>query len=437
MMNMNLKNDKLLFIKKTAVIIGVAFCVLCTNTSTSLAASDSEKNFTQTVLMKKKKKHFRFERMEHYVNSRAQVKALEKSGWGGIKKRLSIASSRSLDIAYNMSGRGFRSLNLKDLDNSINRGVIPITRDVIDKSENEIEENVVTEELYIDAADTIETAASEGENLNSYTPDTELFETVSDEGINEDVQETAEDVSKEAEVNEASVENEQVNNDNNQTNDSESTDDNEKSEEIVSEETTQDNNASVDENTDGTVSDGEQAEGTNEVIENEVKPKKETPETSNEQSVSEDKAKEEESSKDEVNTSETEDNELNISDGSSASEIEKKIFKKINKYRKSLGLNKLKWSDTAYEMAKIRAVESGINWSHTRPDGRDCYSITSDFGIYNRYFGENLSRGTTDPALIVEMWKNSPTHNKIMTDPNYKYGAVALSGDCSALEVLN
>lgn len=80
----------------------------------------------------------------------------------------------------------------------------------------------------------------------------------------------------------------------------------------------------------------------------------------------------------------------------------------VNGERTRLGRKPLQWDAALEEAAMQRAAETYILFSHTRPDGRDCFTAFPQ----DRYaMGENIayaSRGT--PSVIFNMWYNSPGH---------------------------
>jgi len=80
----------------------------------------------------------------------------------------------------------------------------------------------------------------------------------------------------------------------------------------------------------------------------------------------------------------------------------------VNKERAKEGLEPLVLNDQLIEAAMLRAEECSEVYSHTRPDGSDCFSIISSIGM--NCAGENISEGCESVAEAVEMWMNSPYH---------------------------
>ena len=79
-------------------------------------------------------------------------------------------------------------------------------------------------------------------------------------------------------------------------------------------------------------------------------------------------------------------------------------------------------------MADIRAKELTVLFSHTRPDGRDCFSI---FGSKQGkiYGGENIAAGSSTPEAVVNQWMSSPGHRENILNGKYRYLGVGYAYD--------
>ena len=53
----------------------------------------------------------------------------------------------------------------------------------------------------------------------------------------------------------------------------------------------------------------------------------------------------------------------------------------------------------------VRAQEAASKFSHTRPNGRDWYTVNSEL-----MWGENLAKGYDSAQSVVDAWMASPTH---------------------------
>jgi len=69
--------------------------------------------------------------------------------------------------------------------------------------------------------------------------------------------------------------------------------------------------------------------------------------------------------------------------------------------------------------AQLRTVETTVFWSHTRPDGRDPFTVLPEFNVSFRWAGENIAWGQTSPAMVVQGWMNSPGHRANMLNTNF------------------
>lgn len=88
-----------------------------------------------------------------------------------------------------------------------------------------------------------------------------------------------------------------------------------------------------------------------------------------------------------------------------------------NEYRIEVSLENLTIDKDLSIMATIRAIEMAYAdyFSHTRPDGRDWYTIWADYyniniNSLNATIGENLAVGYTTASSACNGWKNSKLH---------------------------
>ena len=87
------------------------------------------------------------------------------------------------------------------------------------------------------------------------------------------------------------------------------------------------------------------------------------------------------------------------------------IIKLVNKERESRGLNKLTMDETMMSAAQVRAQEQKTQFSHTRPDGSDAFTVFAQFEIPANYRGENLACGGISSAeTVMNLWMNSEGH---------------------------
>lgn len=100
----------------------------------------------------------------------------------------------------------------------------------------------------------------------------------------------------------------------------------------------------------------------------------------------------------------------------------------VNKYRTQAGLSKLTMDKSLMTCALQRAIESSVYFSHTRPNGSDCYSVNE-----SKMSGENLTTGTivSTGAAAMKLWMNSPSHKANILRDGFKsigIGCVYVNG---------
>lgn len=92
------------------------------------------------------------------------------------------------------------------------------------------------------------------------------------------------------------------------------------------------------------------------------------------------------------------------------------VIELVNKEREAAGLSALKKNDELCDNAKVRVSEINQSFSHTRPNGKTCFTaITVPYG----YAGENIAAGQTSPKDVMDCWMNSDGHRKNILSQNY------------------
>ncbi|MBS1809296.1 MAG: hypothetical protein JST84_14120 [Acidobacteria bacterium] len=102
---------------------------------------------------------------------------------------------------------------------------------------------------------------------------------------------------------------------------------------------------------------------------------------------------------------------------------EQAILKLINDYRTANGLGTLQASVAVTNASKWMSNDMATKnyFSHTDSTGRDPFVRMSAFGYnYNTWKGENIAAGYSDAVNTFNQWKNSPSHNETMLNPNFK-----------------
>lgn len=109
------------------------------------------------------------------------------------------------------------------------------------------------------------------------------------------------------------------------------------------------------------------------------------------------------------------------------------ILRQTNKIRVENGLNAFTAPSSALaKAAAIRGSEQAESYSHTRPDGRKCFTVLDDCGVTRTRAGENIAKGTADaftPEYIVNMWMGSEGHRANILNPAFTSMGVGYGRD--------
>ncbi|MBR1645275.1 MAG: hypothetical protein IJ685_00715 [Selenomonadaceae bacterium] len=93
------------------------------------------------------------------------------------------------------------------------------------------------------------------------------------------------------------------------------------------------------------------------------------------------------------------------------------VLNLVNIERAKVGAPPLRLAGDLQQAADIRAREIIQLFSHTRPDGSDCFTVLRNRG---RACGENIAAGHGTAAETVEQWMNSEGHRENILDPRYR-----------------
>ena len=97
------------------------------------------------------------------------------------------------------------------------------------------------------------------------------------------------------------------------------------------------------------------------------------------------------------------------------------VLRLVNEIRAQAGVGSLTLDTTLCKAASMRALEMdyGNEMSHTRPSGKDCFSVLDFYGISFGTCGENIAAGQTSAASVVKGWKTSPGHYQNMINASF------------------
>ena len=87
----------------------------------------------------------------------------------------------------------------------------------------------------------------------------------------------------------------------------------------------------------------------------------------------------------------------------------------VNEQRQNYGLKALTMTESLTDGAMIRAAETTVSFSHTRPNGEKCFTAFE----WSRAAGENIAYGQRSPEQVVTAWMNSSGHRANILSTNF------------------
>ncbi|WP_075721221.1 CAP domain-containing protein [Roseburia sp. 499] len=104
----------------------------------------------------------------------------------------------------------------------------------------------------------------------------------------------------------------------------------------------------------------------------------------------------------------------------SSDTYELQVLDLVNEERLSRNIAPLKLNTQVQQAAQVRAVEICSYFSHTRPDGRSCFSALDEY-VTDGYWGagENIAAGQASPQEVMNAWMNSPGHKANILKKSY------------------
>ncbi|MBE6930205.1 MAG: hypothetical protein E7463_08000 [Ruminococcaceae bacterium] len=95
------------------------------------------------------------------------------------------------------------------------------------------------------------------------------------------------------------------------------------------------------------------------------------------------------------------------------------VLRLVNEARAAEGKPALRLDDKACSAAQVRAAELITSFSHTRPDGRKCFTALDEAGATSAPAAENIAAGYASPEAVVNGWLNSDGHRKNIMNGTY------------------
>ena len=91
-----------------------------------------------------------------------------------------------------------------------------------------------------------------------------------------------------------------------------------------------------------------------------------------------------------------------------------KVLELLNAEREAEGLEPLIMDQDLLDAAMLRAVECAVYYSHTRPNGGKCFTVS------DKVHGENIALGFLSAEAVMDAWMNSSGHRKNILNESYK-----------------
>ena len=105
--------------------------------------------------------------------------------------------------------------------------------------------------------------------------------------------------------------------------------------------------------------------------------------------------------------------------GSSQTSYAAQVVSLVNAERAKYGLSALTMDSSVTAAAQVRAGELYRSFSHTRPDGRSCFTALREAGASYSGAGENIAYGQRSPEAVMQAWMNSSGHRANILSNKY------------------
>jgi uncharacterized YkwD family protein/spore coat assembly protein SafA len=108
-------------------------------------------------------------------------------------------------------------------------------------------------------------------------------------------------------------------------------------------------------------------------------------------------------------------------DDDGAKEFESEVVRLVNIERKKAGLAELRhnWELSRVARYKSEDMRDKGYFAHNSPTYGTPFQMMKSFGISYRTAGENIAKGQTTPAAVVNAWMNSSGHRANILNPSF------------------
>ncbi|MGL5512477.1 MAG: CAP domain-containing protein, partial [Sporomusa sp.] len=104
-----------------------------------------------------------------------------------------------------------------------------------------------------------------------------------------------------------------------------------------------------------------------------------------------------------------------------ASEYEWEVLKIVNQERLKAGKQALSLTSKMQRATDTRVTELLSDFSHTRPDGSNFYTVLNENSITYMSAGENIAAGQYTADSAMESWMDSQGHKENIFSENYQH----------------
>ncbi len=105
----------------------------------------------------------------------------------------------------------------------------------------------------------------------------------------------------------------------------------------------------------------------------------------------------------------------------------KQVLAIINRERAANGLSAVRMNDKLCDAANVRAKEIQKVFSHTRPNGKTCFTALNEAGVSYTYAAENIAYGQKTPEAVMKSFMNSSGHRANILSRNAQYVGIGIS----------
>lgn len=97
------------------------------------------------------------------------------------------------------------------------------------------------------------------------------------------------------------------------------------------------------------------------------------------------------------------------------------MLKLTNQARLAAGLTPYSTFSTLQSTAEVRKQELTALYSHSRPNGSECFTVLTEGGLGYDCAGENIAAGQTSPQAAVAAWLDSEGHRQNILDDKFTH----------------